>query len=81
MLCFESLEYLTDQTSFDFKDRTGMTNNYYVDNACYFLTRASSNNLIGLSDIQQKLRLKLRKHTKPYEDLYQVCSLLLGTKQ
>jgi hypothetical protein len=73
-----SLEYFTEQISFDFKDRTGMTNNYYVDSACYFLTRSPSNNLIGLSDIQHKLRLKLPRHTKPYEDLNQVCSLLLG---
>jgi hypothetical protein len=73
-----SLEYFTDQVSFDFKDRTGMANNYYVDSACYFLTRTPSNNLSGLSDIQQRLRLRLPKHTKPYEDLYQVCNLLLG---
>jgi hypothetical protein len=48
-----SLEYFTDQVSFDFKDRTGMANNYYVDSACYFLTRTPSNNLSGLSDIQE----------------------------
>lgn len=75
-----SLEYFTDQISFDFKDRTGMTNNYYVDSACYFLTRTPSSNLIGFADIQRKLRFKLPKHTKPYEDLLQVCSLLLGIK-
>jgi len=32
-----------------------MANNYYVDNACYFLTRTPSNNLTGLSDIEDKL--------------------------
>jgi hypothetical protein len=75
-----SLEYFTKQISFAFKDRKSMANNYYIDNACYYLTRSPSSNPTGLADIQNTLRLKLPTHSKPYEDLSQVCELLLGIK-
>jgi hypothetical protein len=74
-----SLEYFTKQITFDFKDRRGMANNYYVDNACYFLKRAPSSNPTGLSDIENRLQLKLPKHVKPYESMSQVCNLPLDT--
>ncbi|MFZ0512663.1 MAG: hypothetical protein WAM14_13735, partial [Candidatus Nitrosopolaris sp.] len=73
-----SLEYFTKQISFDFKDRRGMANNYYVDNACYYLKRTPCGSPTGLSDIENRLQLKLLKHVRPYESLSQVCSLLLG---
>jgi hypothetical protein len=50
-----SLEYFADHISFGFKDKRGMPNNYYVDNACYYSERTHSNNLTGLSDVQDKL--------------------------